>query len=139
MKSGRMVRASDCQYQSRNNSGCNPSILRHSGSRGAADETVLNKGLQKSCGKAGKPQLRQPVPVQYIIFSFHLGIGITFSHHPAQAKFSPSQIWSSCSSMDKLNMTNPTVLISRRPFICIAASYPLMSSGHGVASAFCNI
>jgi hypothetical protein len=39
MRSSRVVRASDSQCRSRNCSGFNPSIFRHSG---AADKTVLN-------------------------------------------------------------------------------------------------
>ncbi len=42
MKSSRVVRASDSQCRSRNCSGFDPSILRHSGIRGAVDEAVLN-------------------------------------------------------------------------------------------------
>ncbi len=33
----------DCQFQSRNSPGLNPSILQYSGIWGAADEAVLNK------------------------------------------------------------------------------------------------
>ncbi len=42
MRSNRLVRASDCQWRSRNSPGFDPSILRHSGIWGAADEAVLN-------------------------------------------------------------------------------------------------
>jgi hypothetical protein len=42
MSSRLVVRASDCQCRSRNSPGFDPSILRHSGIWGAADETVLN-------------------------------------------------------------------------------------------------
>ncbi len=42
MKSSRVVRASDSQCRSRNCPGFDPSILRHSGIWGAADEAVLN-------------------------------------------------------------------------------------------------
>ncbi len=38
-----VVRASDCQCRSHNSPGFNPSILRHSGIWGAANETVLDK------------------------------------------------------------------------------------------------
>ncbi len=41
MRSSRVVRASDSQWRSRNCPGFNPSILRHSGIWGAADEAVL--------------------------------------------------------------------------------------------------
>jgi len=51
MRSSRVVRVSDCQCQSRNSPGFDPSILLHSGVWGAADKTVLNtvhrKKLQK--------------------------------------------------------------------------------------------
>ncbi len=47
MKSSRVITASDCQCQSRNSPGFDPSILRHSGVRGAADEAVLNKVHRK--------------------------------------------------------------------------------------------
>ena len=46
MRSSREVRASDSQCQSRNCPGFDPSILRHSGIWGAADETVLDKVLK---------------------------------------------------------------------------------------------
>jgi hypothetical protein len=42
-----VVRASDCQCRSRNSPGFDPSILRHSGIWGAADETVLNTVQKK--------------------------------------------------------------------------------------------
>ncbi len=42
MRSSRVVRASDSQCRSRNCPGFYPSILRHSGIWGAADEAVLN-------------------------------------------------------------------------------------------------
>jgi hypothetical protein len=42
MISSLVVRASDCQCRSRNSPGFNPSILRHRGIWGAADEAVLN-------------------------------------------------------------------------------------------------
>ncbi len=41
MRSSRVVRVSGCQCQSRKDSGFAPSILRHSGILGAADEAVL--------------------------------------------------------------------------------------------------
>ncbi len=40
MRSGLVVRASDCQCTSCNGPGFDPSILRHSGTWGAADESV---------------------------------------------------------------------------------------------------
>ncbi len=46
-RSNQVVRASDSQCQSRNCPGFDPSILRHSGIRGPADEAVLNK-VQKN-------------------------------------------------------------------------------------------
>ncbi len=42
MRSSLVVRASDCQCSSSNSPGFDPSIRRHSGIRGAADEAVLN-------------------------------------------------------------------------------------------------
>ncbi len=42
MRSNRVVRASDSQCRSRNCPVFDPSILRHSGIGGVADETVLN-------------------------------------------------------------------------------------------------
>ncbi len=42
MISCRKVRASDCQCQSRNSPGFDPSIIRHSGFWGAADEASMN-------------------------------------------------------------------------------------------------
>jgi hypothetical protein len=47
MRSSRVVRASGCQCQSRNTPGFDPSILRHSGFRRAADEEVLNNVHKK--------------------------------------------------------------------------------------------
>ncbi len=46
-KNFKMVRAADCQCQSRNSHGFDPCILRHSGIWGAADEAVLNKVHKK--------------------------------------------------------------------------------------------
>ncbi len=40
-----MVRVSDCQCQSRNSPGCDPSILWHSVILGVAAEAVLNEVL----------------------------------------------------------------------------------------------
>jgi hypothetical protein len=48
MRSSRVARASDSQCQSRNSPGFDPSILRHGGISGAADETVLKKVHIKS-------------------------------------------------------------------------------------------
>jgi hypothetical protein len=53
MRSSQVTIASDSQCRSHNCPGFNPSILRHSGIRGAADEAVLNiihkkKFLKKS-------------------------------------------------------------------------------------------
>ncbi len=42
MRSSRVGRASNCQCQSRNSLGFDPSILRHNEIRGAADEAVSN-------------------------------------------------------------------------------------------------
>jgi hypothetical protein len=42
MRSSGVVRASDCQYRSRNGPEFDPIILRHSGIQRAADEAVLN-------------------------------------------------------------------------------------------------
>ncbi len=46
-----VVRASDCQRQSRNSSGLDPSILWQNGIWGAADEAVLNKVHTKDTPK----------------------------------------------------------------------------------------
>ncbi len=43
MWSSRVVRASDCQCQSRNSHGFDPSIFQHNGILWAADEELLNK------------------------------------------------------------------------------------------------
>ncbi len=42
-----MVRAADCQCQSRNSPGFDPSILQHSGILRMGDQAVLNKELKK--------------------------------------------------------------------------------------------
>ncbi len=42
MRSSLVVRASDCQWRSHNSPGFYPSILRHSGIWGVADEELLN-------------------------------------------------------------------------------------------------
>ncbi len=42
IRCSRVVRASGCQCQSHNSPGFDPSVLRHSGIWGAADEAVLN-------------------------------------------------------------------------------------------------
>jgi hypothetical protein len=51
MRCSRVVRASDCQFQSRNSPWFLPSILRHSGICGAADEAVLNNAHKKKKSK----------------------------------------------------------------------------------------
>ncbi len=48
MRSSLVVRASDCQCTSCNGPGFDPSIRRHSGIWGAADEAVLNKVWKKN-------------------------------------------------------------------------------------------
>ncbi len=48
MRSSLVVRASDCQCTSCNGPGFNPSIRRHSGIWGAADEAVLSKVRKKN-------------------------------------------------------------------------------------------
>ncbi len=48
MRSSLVVRASDCQCTSCNGPGFNPSIRRHSGIWGAADEAVLNTVRKKN-------------------------------------------------------------------------------------------
>jgi hypothetical protein len=48
MRSNRVVRASACQCRSSNSPGLDPSILRHSGILGAADEGVLNNVTKSS-------------------------------------------------------------------------------------------
>ncbi len=48
MRSNQVVRAPDRQWQSRNCPGFDPSILRHSGILGAADETGLKSTARKS-------------------------------------------------------------------------------------------
>jgi hypothetical protein len=48
MRSSRAPRASGCQCQSHNSPGFDPSILRHSGIRGAADEAVWNNVHEKN-------------------------------------------------------------------------------------------
>ncbi len=47
MRSSHVVRASGCQYQNRNSPGFDPSIFRHRGIWGAADEAVLNNVHKK--------------------------------------------------------------------------------------------
>ncbi len=47
MRSSRAVRATDSQWRSRNGLGLDPSILRHSGIWGAADEAVLTEHKKK--------------------------------------------------------------------------------------------
>jgi hypothetical protein len=47
MRSSLVVRASDCQCNSCNGPGFDPSIRRHSGIWGAADDAVLNKVRKK--------------------------------------------------------------------------------------------
>ncbi len=46
-RSSRVVRASDCQCQSRNSPGFDPCILRHSGIWGTANEAALNTRTNK--------------------------------------------------------------------------------------------
>ncbi len=54
MRSSLVVRASDCQCTSCNGPGFDPSIRRHSGIWGAADETVLNIVRKKNPPKIWK-------------------------------------------------------------------------------------
>jgi hypothetical protein len=58
MRSSLVVRASDCQCTSCNGPGFDPSIRRHSGIWGAADETVLNI-VQKKKKKSPKKYLKK--------------------------------------------------------------------------------
>jgi hypothetical protein len=53
-----MVRASDWQYTSCNGPGFDPSICRHIGITGAADEAVLNKVRKKIPPKKLKISLK---------------------------------------------------------------------------------
>jgi hypothetical protein len=48
MRSSRVVRTSDCQCQSLNGPGFDPNILRHSGIKGTAVESLLNNLHKKS-------------------------------------------------------------------------------------------
>ncbi len=52
MRSSRVVRASGCQCQSPNSPGFVPSILRHSGIRGVADEAALKNVHKKKKSKS---------------------------------------------------------------------------------------
>jgi hypothetical protein len=76
MRSSRVVRASGCQCQSSNSPGCDPSILRHSGIWGAADEAVLNT-VQKMKNKKTPPSknvldqiLGRPISILQSCFHF---------------------------------------------------------------------
>ncbi len=55
MRSSQVVRASDCQCRSPNSPGFDPSILRHSGILGAADEAVFNSVPVHSRKKSRNP------------------------------------------------------------------------------------
>ncbi len=59
MRSSQVVRASDCQCRSRNSPGFDPSILRHSGIWGAADEAVLKSVQRRTKNKKNRPVRRQ--------------------------------------------------------------------------------
>ncbi len=73
MRSSRMVRASGCQCQSRNSPGFDPSVLRHSGISGAADETVLNNvGYIKKLQAQTKNNPYKPLPIQSIPLNSYL-------------------------------------------------------------------
>jgi hypothetical protein len=69
MRSSRVVRASDCLCQSRNDAGFDPSILRHSEIWGAEDEAVFYKVVWKKllqyCWTAQERQERCTNYVQY--------------------------------------------------------------------------
>jgi hypothetical protein len=62
MRSSLVVRASDCQCKHSDSSGFNPSILGHSGTGGAADETVLKEVFLKI----------------YLVKEYNLGINILY-------------------------------------------------------------
>ncbi len=55
MRSSRVVRAFNSQCRSRNCPGFDPSILRHSGILGAADEAVLNTVQKKKKSQKKSP------------------------------------------------------------------------------------
>jgi hypothetical protein len=72
MRTSRVVKASDCQCQSRNSPGIDHSILQHSGIGGAADEAVLNKIIKKeknATGEAFSPQKRACRTSKHEIYS----------------------------------------------------------------------
>ncbi len=60
MRSSLVVRASDCQCTSCNGPGFDPSIRRHSGIWGAADEAVLNIVRKKKKKKKKKQKAQNP-------------------------------------------------------------------------------
>ncbi len=91
MRSSLVVRASDCQFRSRNSPGFDPSILRHSGIWGAADEAVFNtvhrEKIQKipllnSCGW-GVYQLLAHLPatrkVPWSVLSIYPGLFVVYN------------------------------------------------------------
>jgi hypothetical protein len=85
MRSSLVVRASDCQCTSCNGPGFDPSIRRHSGIWGAADETVLNivqtkrKKSPKKYLKKKKKILNVPSKAFYPNLSWLLGTKMLFT------------------------------------------------------------
>jgi hypothetical protein len=66
MRSSLVVRASDCQCTSCNGPGFDPSICRHSGIWGAADEAVLNIVRKKE--KKSPQKILKKKKIRYICF-----------------------------------------------------------------------
>ncbi len=76
MRSSRVVRAPGCQCQRLNGPGFDPSVLRHRGNWGAADETVLNNGYKNIYKKSflkqkkyeGGGSMRKPTQHKQILY-----------------------------------------------------------------------
>jgi hypothetical protein len=84
MRSSLVVRASDCHCTSCNGPGFDPSIRRHSGIWGAADEAVLNI-LRKKIKKSPK---KSPLWKRYsFLFSGRVGLAMSWFSRPSLLLF----------------------------------------------------
>ncbi len=84
MRSSLVVRASDCQCTSCNGPGFDPSIRRHSGIWGAADEAVLNNVLNKKRKKSPKKIFKKKIYSMCPRYYFQIpGNAHPGSHHAA--------------------------------------------------------
>jgi hypothetical protein len=84
MRFSRVVRASDSQCRSRNCPGFDLSILRHSGIRGAADDTVLNTVHKKTY--TAESSLLHKYAASFLNYRFHILYRTLFCDFPRRLR-----------------------------------------------------